>query len=284
MKKQDINIRDPFILVEDGIYYMYGTRAANFGMETEGFDVYTSTDLEEFSDPIPCCDTASAGLNAGANWAPEVHKYRGAYYMFATFTREDCGMRGTFAFKADSPKGPFLRHSDVLTPAAWECLDGTLYISKEGKPYLVFCHEHTQIIDGTIDYVPLSDDLTHAVGEPVTLFRASEPHWADKTDPTVHRVTDAPFFYRTKTDELIMTWSTFVAGKYSIVAVRFEDGDLSQNFTHLDPVFLDDGGHAMIFEKLDGDLCITFHSPNKPGSERPDFRPLADRGDHVEAL
>lgn len=29
MKNSDINIRDPFVLAEDGKYYMYGTRAAN---------------------------------------------------------------------------------------------------------------------------------------------------------------------------------------------------------------------------------------------------------------
>lgn len=284
MRNADINIRDPFILCEDGVYYMYGTRAANFGIETAGFDVYVSTDLENFSDPIPCADTAAAGLNFGANWAPEVHKYKGAYYMFATFTRKECGMRATYALKAESPKGPFLLHSEVLTPAEWECLDGTLYIDKAGKPYLVFCHEHTQIIDGTIDYVPLSDDLTHAVGAPVTLFRASEPAWADKTAPDVHRVTDAPFFYRTEAGELIMTWSTFVQGKYAIAAVRFEGGELGTRFTHLDPVFLDDGGHAMIFRGYDDRLRITFHSPNTPGSERPDFRFLEDLGDHIRAV
>ena len=45
MKCSDINIRDPFIVQKDGIYYMYGTRAANFGNRTGGFDVYTSADL-----------------------------------------------------------------------------------------------------------------------------------------------------------------------------------------------------------------------------------------------
>jgi len=31
MKCSDINIRDPFVVYKDGTYYMYGTRAANFG-------------------------------------------------------------------------------------------------------------------------------------------------------------------------------------------------------------------------------------------------------------
>ena len=39
LKRKDINIRDPFILYEDGTYYMYGTRANNYGVMTGGFDV-----------------------------------------------------------------------------------------------------------------------------------------------------------------------------------------------------------------------------------------------------
>lgn len=42
-----INIRDPFVLCENGKYYMYGTRAVDFGRKTGGFDVYVSSDLKE---------------------------------------------------------------------------------------------------------------------------------------------------------------------------------------------------------------------------------------------
>ena len=43
MKLEDINIRDPFVLNDGGVYYLYGTRAKDFGCHTGGFDVYTST-------------------------------------------------------------------------------------------------------------------------------------------------------------------------------------------------------------------------------------------------
>lgn len=83
-------------------------------------------------------------MNREANWAPEVHKYNRAYYLFATFTREN-GLRGVFILKANTPTGPFLIHSPKpVTPESWKCLDGTLYLNRLGEPYLVFCHEHTQ--------------------------------------------------------------------------------------------------------------------------------------------
>ena len=148
MKSNDINIRDPFVLCENGKYYLYGTRAKDFGQRVGGFDVYISENLTDWSEPVECFNSITYGINRGVNWAPEVHKYKGTYYMFATFTREN-GRLGTFALTAQSPLGPFEPHSkDAVTPEEWECLDGTLYISENGTPYLVFCHEHTQIIDG----------------------------------------------------------------------------------------------------------------------------------------
>ena len=32
MKLEDINIRDPFVLNDGGVYYLYGTRAKDFGL------------------------------------------------------------------------------------------------------------------------------------------------------------------------------------------------------------------------------------------------------------
>ena len=281
MHCDEINIRDPFILNVDNTYYLYGTRAANFGVKTGGFDVYTSKDLVNWSEPAECFNSKSAGFNGGVNWAPEVHIYNGMYYMFATFTKEN-GLRGTYILKSESPLGPFELHSEgAVTPYEWESLDGTLYINMQGVPYLVFCHEHTQIIDGTICFVQLSEDLKRAVGEPVTLFSGSSPYWADKKPDGEHYITDGPFMFRTKTNELLMIWSTFIGHNYIEALVRFKDGELGTDFEHLDPIITDDGGHGMIFKKQDK-LYLTFHSPNKTDYERVKLIEIIDKGSTVE--
>jgi GH43 family beta-xylosidase len=281
---KDINIRDPFVLCKDGKYYLYGTRAQGFGIKTGGFDVYISDDLINWSRPIECFNSKDFGMNIQVNWAPEVHEYKGAYYMFATFTRKHNKLRGTYILRADSPLGPFVPHSNgVVTPEEWECLDGTLYINKEGKPYIVFCHEHTQIIDGTMCYAPLSEDLSSLDGEAVTMFKASEPYWADKSkSDKEHRITDGPFMYRTKTGELLMLWSTFIKKQYAECLVRFTDGELSMNFEHLPPLVDDDGGHGMLFTDLEGNLKLTYHTPNMTMFEHPYFVDAEDVGDSIK--
>ena len=280
MKCTDINIRDPFILNDNGKYFLYGTRAAGFGIETGGFDVYCSDNLEDWSGPFECFNSDENGLNRGVNWAPEVHRYNGSYYMFATFTKEN-GLRGTYILKADKPVGPFVPHSvGAVTPYEWEALDGTLYV-EDGKPYIVFCHEHTQIIDGTICYARLSEDLKERINEPICLFSGSSPYWADKKPEGEHYITDGPFMFKTKEKALLMIWSTFIGKSYIEALVRFKNGKIGTEFEHLEPIMTDDGGHGMIFN-AEGKQFLTYHSPNQTGFERVRLIEIDDLGRSIK--
>jgi len=280
MKKEQINIRDPYVVYENGKYYLYGTRAKDFGYYTKGVDVYLSEDLENWSDPIQCFDSEKHGLNVGVNWAPEVHKYKGKYYMFATFTQEN-GLRGTYSLCSDSLTGPFVPHSKgALTPREWECLDGTLYVDEAGVPYLIFCHEHTQIIDGTICYARLNESLDAFDEDAVTMFCASSCNFVDPIGSEKHFVTDGPFMYRSKTGELFMIWSSFIKDNYAELVVKFKNGKLGLEFEHMKPLLDNDGGHGMIFS--DGNKTyFTYHTPNTSLFEHPEFCMIDDNGDFI---
>ena len=77
-----------------------------------------------------------------------------------------------------------------------------------------------------------------------------------------------------------MIWSSFIKGQYAELLVRFNDGELGCNFTHLPPIMDTNGGHGMIFEN-NGQLYFTFHTPNTKGFERPAFVALSDLGDSI---
>lgn len=279
MKKEEINIRDPFVLFEDGKYYLYGTRAKDFGCLVGGVDVYVSDDMVDWSEPIECFNSIKYELNRKVNWAPEVHKYHGKYYMFITFTREN-GLRGTFSLIAESPIGPFAPHSNgALTPYEWECLDGTLYVDESDTPYLIFCHEHTQITNGTVCYVRLNKELNASVGEAVTMFSALETGQVDAID-NGHYVTDGPFTYRSRTGELFMIWSSFINGNYAELVVKFKDGKLGLDFEYDKPLIDNDGGHGMIFSD-EKNTYFTYHTPNRTLYERPEFCKIEDLGDSI---
>ena len=123
MKLTDINIRDPFILPYKGKYYMYGTRATTTWDRVDrrflGFDAYISEDLENWSDPVSVFEYYEGFWGTHQFWAPEVHMYKGKFYMLASFKCDE-RHRGTSILVSDTPDGKFTPHSDgAVTPADW---------------------------------------------------------------------------------------------------------------------------------------------------------------------
>jgi len=270
---KDINIRDPFVLADNGVYYLYGTRGWECWGKGTGLDCYVSRDLVNFEEPVEVF-TPPTGFWADQNyWAPEVHKYNGAYYMFVSF-KADGVCRGTQILKAESPLGPFKLHSDgPVTPRSWECLDGTFYIEKEedNQPYMVFCHEWVQITDGTVCAIKLSKDLKTPIGEPKVLFHASEAPWIVDIRGGNY-VTDGPFIYREETGKITMLWSSFGKEGYTLAIANSESNTINGPWIQRpELLFSKNGGHGMLFKAFDGKLMGTLHSPNINGQERPYF-------------
>jgi len=52
LTNSDINIRDPFVLLYEETYYLYGTRGPTCWGEADGFDCYVGDDLEHWEGPI----------------------------------------------------------------------------------------------------------------------------------------------------------------------------------------------------------------------------------------
>lgn len=290
LKSSDITIRDPYVLVHENKYYMYGTRShlcwkKPEDLSTQGFDVYISDDLENWSEPVEVFKRPNDFWSTLNFWAPEVHEYKGAFYLFATFWSEN-RCRGTQILKADNPMGPFEVHSsEPITPIDWECLDGTLYVAKDGTPYMVFCHEWVQIKEGTICAIELTPDLKYPVGEPVELINASHPSWADGDAGKGRYVTDGPCFYRTKTDELLMFWSSLKNGKYVEAISISSNGEINGEWTTYDELlFAEDGGHGMAFISKERQLYFTLHSPNINYQEHPVFFKMEDIGHTVKLI
>ena len=276
INREDIRIRDPFIITdkENGCYYMYGTTALaeNTLSAKNTFSVYKTYDLENFEAPKVIFDGTKYGFWADRDfWAPEVHKYGSKYYLFGSCKAEG-RCRATQIFVCDTPDGEFVPIAEnPPTPADWECLDGTFYI-EDGVPYIVFCHEWVQIVDGTICAQRLSDDLTTPIGEPIYLFKATDNSDVSMLKGARHSgyITDGPFFYY-ENGKPIMIWSSYCEGRYVVLEAESDNGRLDGKWIHRGSKFSFDGGHAMIFESLEGKRMIALHSPNKANFERAVF-------------
>ena len=81
-----------------------------------------------------------------------------------------------------------------------------------------------------------------------------------------------------------MLWSTFINSKYAECLVRFKDGEIGMDFEHLDPIIDNDGGHGMVFTDLEGNLVLTYHTPNVSLFEHPHFVAVEDMGGRGEQM
>lgn len=265
MKLNEIHIRDPFILPYGDKYYMYGSRVG----KQKGFDVYISDDLENWSEPKSVFEKNADFWAEKDFWAPEVHEYKGKFYMFASFKAENV-CRGTGILVSDSPDGEFKVHADRITPPEWECLDGTFYVEND-VPYMVFCHEWCQVHDGEVCAVKMTPDLKKADGEPRLLWKATDAEWIFAACGEGNYVTDGPFLYK-EGEQLKCLWSSFSkkGGLYVLSSVTSDNGSITGNW-HIDDKLLyeEDGGHGMIFKTKEGKRKIVIHSPNYAPDERP---------------
>ncbi len=275
--------RDPFVLLDNGVYYMYVT----------GWKCYKNTsgrldgewkELETFRVEDPEGELPNA---RGHRWAPEVYKYRGAYYMFTTYkieNYEQYGKRGCAVFRADSPEGPFSQISDgVVTPREFSALDGTLYVDGDGQPWMVYCKEWVSAPEGVgrMCIAKLSSDLSRFITEPQEIFTAKDPEWSRGV------ITDGCFMYKTEDGQLLMIWSNNTEGGYCVGIARSASGRIDGEWTQDRELLFSkeisgeyNGGHGMIFADTDGQMYLSIHSPNGKVGERnsiPVFVPLVEK-------
>ena len=303
IKTENIRVRDPFVLADktSQTYYLYASIANRQGSQGNGVEVYTSKDLQNWSQPTPVFEVPEDFWAKKWVWAPEVHKYKGKYYLFVTFTSNDLldnppakapvdnwppyYKRGSQILVSDNPGGPFKPFKNAPHSSVDEMtLDGTLWV-EDDQPFMIYCHEWVEIEDGTMELVKLKDDLSGIHGGSTTLFKASDAPWSTTLKGFNDNafVTDGCYLYKTKSDRLLMIWSSFSDGSYSIGVVESTSGSVKGPWIHQTKrLFEADGGHGMIFKTFDDQLVISLHQPNTSPNERMQLYKVKDMGDHLK--
>jgi beta-xylosidase len=290
-----IRLSDPFILADKktSTYYMTGT----------GGMLWKSKDLKQWTGPfrITKTDPASWMGPRPMIWAAELHYYKGKYYYFATFTNRDVKIdtvkgnvierRACHVLVSDQPDGPYVPMKDpVYLPANKPTLDGTLWVDKDGKPYMVYCYEWLQNWDGTIEKIELKPDLSGSIGEGKLLFKASESPWSKERDEKgniiPNKVTDGPWLFRTQTGKLGMLWTSWVFNVYTQGVAYSQSGTLDGPWIQeKEPVTPPNYGHGMLFRTFEGKLLMSVHSHQEGKDGRtiriPHLFEVDDTGDKI---
>lgn len=265
-----IRLSDPFILADKNsqTYYMTGT----------GGMLWKSKDLKKWTGPFKVVKTDPQSW-MGKNpmiWAAELHHYNDKYYYFATFTNRDVIIdtvrgnvierRASHILVSNKPEGPYVPMKDpVYLPADKPTLDGTFWVDKNDKPYMVYCYEWLQNWNGTIEKIQLKPDLSGSIGASKLLFRASESPWSKERDEErkiiPNKVTDGPWLFYTQTGKLGMLWTSWVFNVYTQGVAYSESGTLDGPWIHeKEPITPPNYGHGMMFRTFEGKLLMALHS------------------------
>jgi GH43 family beta-xylosidase len=186
-------LADPDVLVDQGTYYLYGTR------DQLGFPVYTSTDLLHWTQGPDVFHRRRGMWAVNRYWAPAVIHYRGRYYLFysALGHLPESGDRLSHRVcvaVSDDPQGPFEPHVAPLPLIGKAVIDPAAFVDPtDGHVYLYFVADMSENEVSQIFVARLNDDLTGVVGEPVLCIQPSQA-WEGKfwnEGPHVFRASGA---------------------------------------------------------------------------------------------
>ena len=267
------NIGDPQIVLYEDKYYCYATSFQ------QGFFVWESDDLINWSEPTLCFDAREGHWGSDSFWAPEVVYHNGRFVMHYTARiaqRNDTLYLGVAV--SSSPKGPFVDvHGGPMFDLGYATIDGSVLVCDEGN-FFYYSRDCSQnVVDGlntSQTYcVRLDDSLTRAVGEHM-LMTTPENEWERKSIGMRYIWNEGPTVIRYN-GKYVMNYSAnaYATNDYAICIATAESplGPWIKD-SEANPVFscgegLFGAGHNAFFRAKDGRLMTSFHVQTYP--ERP---------------
>ena len=244
---------DPFILNYDGKYYAYGTLAP------DGIAVFVSDDLKSWSVP----EGAGDGLALYKDdvyadhwfWAPEVYFVNGTFYMYYSANEHIC------VATSKSPLGPFKQGIKKPMIEEERCIDNSLFIDDDGKPYLSF----VRFNDGNNIWIAaLEDDLKTIKKETMTKCINVTQSWEEVWP----RVIEGSFITKHK-GIYYMTYSanSYESPFYGVGFATAKNIYGPWKKHEGNPILQKPGklvgvGHSAMFKDKNEQLRIVFHSHN----------------------
>ena len=247
---------DPFILCDDGKYYIYSTNAP-----MQGYRVSVSEDLLSWTDLGFCLESSDVfgePTSTAGFWAPEVYAIgsgEGKKYALLYTVNEHVGV----AF-ADSPAGPFKSLKDSFLVTDSHAIDPTLFRDDDGKTYLFYVGfgEKQYGIYGC------EVDIENCVCGPAKLIISpASGTWETKQGS----VTEGPFILKHDGTYYLTYSGNGYTSHYYALGYATSDSPLGDYVRYSGNPFLAQNprsgvygpGHHAFFYTPDGHLMIVYH-------------------------
>lgn len=183
-REGQLMLADPFILEDDGWFYIYGTQ------DDDGIVVYRSRDLKQWSGR---CGNAANALALHKDdvwgekwfWAPEVYRIGDRYIMTYSAEEHIC-----YA-ESDSPCGPFVQR-EKRPYLDEKGIDSSIFVDDDGRAYMFW----VRFTRGNVVWVAeMTPDLREVRLETARrLIDAEEGTWEQR----MGRVAEGPLVVKHK--------------------------------------------------------------------------------------
>lgn len=254
----EIMFADPTVFVENGRYYLTGTR----NREPLGFSVLESTDLKEWKSPdgLPQQLILEKGQGAYGDkgfWAPQYYKEGDVYYFTYTANEQ------TVLAYANSVYGPFKQNVIRPVDESAKNIDSFLFKDSDGKYYFY----HVRFNNGNFLWVA-EFDLASGTIKPETLTQCFEntqaweatPNYQSAPimeGPTVIKLDDVYYLFYSANHFQNIDYAVGYATSGSPYGpwVKYAGNPI----IHRDIVGENGSGHGDLFEGLDGSYYYVYH-------------------------
>lgn len=248
--KSQVPLADPFILLDNDVYYAYGTHSA------DGIEVYESADLNTWVCKGLALDKKNTTEEKNF-WAPEVYRRGDTYYMYYSANEH------LFVATADHPLGPFVQQGGYLAEdkiGDEKCIDGTVFTDEDGRQYLFF----VRFTNGNAIWgCELADDGLHVSGDAsLRQYVSVSSVW----EKMMGKVAEGPFLLK-RDGRYYLTYSAndYQSPYYGVGYTSSKE--LTRSWTRYkgNPIICHvDGlwgtGHHSFFNDRDGQLRVVFHA------------------------
>jgi len=253
--REEIFYADPTIFVENGKYYVTGTR-------TSGFLILESDDLKTWKSPMGkmphlILEKDQGTFGSKGFWAPQIFKEDGKFHMTYTANEQTC------LASSDSLMGPFTQAKIEPIDGSEKNIDSYVFKDEDGKHYLY----HVRFNQGNYLWVAEFDLKTGKI-KPDTLTKCfDQTHdWEATPNYKSSPILEGPTVLKMKgTYYLIYSANHFMNIDY---AVGYATSDSPYGpwkkyrknpILHRSLVGENGSGHGDVFRGKDGTLYYVFH-------------------------
>lgn len=249
--KPIIRLADPSIFYERGTYYLYGTGGS------DGFNVFTSTNLSDWRKADTKALNKGSCFGTKGFWAPQVIKHQGKYFMAYTANEQ------VALAQSRSPLGPFVQAEKQPITLAGKHIDPFVFTDANGDLYLYF----VRLQNGNRIFVArLKNDLSDIDISTVKECIHAESGWENTADdswpvtegPTVIKIDKLYYLFYSANDFRNINYAVGYATSTSPLGPftkYVQNPILSKKQTGQNG-----SGHGDVFTAKDGKWYFVFHT------------------------